>query len=109
MEYQYGEKSHFTDQIAYIKTSEIDSRDKDLILNDRNGDYSENINFKTLLEMLPEKDFVQINKKEIIALKSIKVVSANEIITNISEDGEHFTKLHISEVYKADLMEKLGN
>ncbi|KUY20099.1 two-component system response regulator [Elizabethkingia miricola] len=103
-------KSHiFTDQIAYIKTSEIDSRDKDLILNDRTVIILKNINFKTLLEMLPEKDFVQINKKEIIALKSIKVVSANEIITNISEDGEHFTKLHISEVYKADLMEKLGN
>ena len=57
--------------------------------------------------MLPEKDFVQINKKEIIALKSIKVVSANEIITNISEDGEHFTKLHISEVYKAILWKSL--
>ncbi|AJW62901.1 response regulator transcription factor [Elizabethkingia sp. HX WHF] len=104
-----GKSRIFTDQIAYIKTSEIDSRDKDLILNDRTVIILKNINFKTLLEMLPEKDFVQINKKEIIALKSIKVVSANEIITNISEDGEHFTKLHISEVYKTDLMEKLGN
>ena len=64
MEYQSGEKSHFTDQIAYIKTSEIDSRDKDLILNDHTVIILKNINFKTLLEMLPEKDFVQINKRK---------------------------------------------
>ncbi|PUB29357.1 LytTR family two component transcriptional regulator [Elizabethkingia sp. YR214] len=104
-----GKSRIFTDQIAYIKTSEIDSRDKDMILNDGTGIILKNINFKTLLEMLPEKDFSQINKKEIVALKSIKVVSVNEIITNISEDGENFARLHISEVYKADLLEKIGN
>ena len=27
----------------------------------------------------------------------------------ISEDGENFVRLHISDVYKADLLEKLGN
>ncbi|MDR2228812.1 MAG: response regulator transcription factor [Flavobacteriaceae bacterium] len=104
-----GKSRIFTDQIAYIKTSEIDSRDKDLILNDGTGIILKNINFKTLLEMLSEKDFSQINKKEIVALKSIKVVSVNEIITSISEDGENFARLHISDVYKADLLEKLGN
>ncbi|WP_407480645.1 LytR/AlgR family response regulator transcription factor [Elizabethkingia meningoseptica] len=102
-------KSHiFTDQIAYIKTSEIDSRDKDLIMNDHTNIILKNINFKTLLEMLPERDFAQINKKEIVALRSIKMVSANEIMTNVSDADENFIKLHISEVYKSDLLEKFG-
>ncbi|WP_449398942.1 hypothetical protein [Chryseobacterium wanjuense] len=54
----------FTDQIAYIKTSEIDSRDKDIILNDGTAIVLKNLSFRNLLEMLPAKDFAQVNKKK---------------------------------------------
>jgi hypothetical protein len=40
--------------------------------------------------MLPAKDFAQINKKEIIALSSIKVFTTNEIITTILTEGKTF-------------------
>lgn len=98
----------FTDQIAYIKTSEIDSRDKDILLNDGTGIVLKNLNFKNLLEMLPAKDFAQVNKKEIIALPSIKVFSTNEIITTIPAGEGSFLKLHIGETYKNALLERLG-
>lgn len=98
-----GKTVIFTDQIAYIRTSEIDSRDKDIILNDGTGILLKNLNFKTLLEMLPAKDFAQVNKKEIIALSSIKVFSTNEIITTIPVNDNSFLKLQIGETYKKRL------
>lgn len=103
-----GKTIIFTEQIAYIKTSEIDSRDKDIILNDGTAIVLKNMSFKNLLEMLPAKDFAQINKKEIISLSSIKVFSTNEIITTISVEGENFLKLQIGDAYKNSLMEMFG-
>lgn len=103
-----GKTIIFTDQIAYVKTSEIDSRDKEIILNDGTALILKNLNFKTLLEMLPSKNFAQINKKEVIALSSIKVFSTNEIITTVTTDGQNSLKLTIGETYKNLLTELLG-
>ncbi|WP_312902587.1 LytR/AlgR family response regulator transcription factor [Chryseobacterium taichungense] len=103
-----GKTVIFTDQIAYIKTSEIDSRDKDIILNDGTNIVLKNLNFKNLLEMLPDKDFAQVNKKEIIALSSIKVFSTNEIITTIPAESDGFLKLQIGETYRKRLSDLFG-
>jgi len=100
-----GKTVIFTDQIAYIKTSEIDSRDKEIILNNGTNIVLKNLNFKNLLEMLPAKDFAQVNKKEIIALSSIKVFSTNEIITAIPVNDNSFLKLQIGEIYRKRLSE----
>ena len=103
-----GKTVIFTEQISYIKTSEIDSRDKDIILSDGTTIVLKNLNFKNLLEMLPAKDFAQANKKEIIALSSIKVFSTNEIITTIAAEDHTFLKLQIGDAYKNSLMELFG-
>ncbi|SHF31691.1 LytR/AlgR family response regulator transcription factor [Chryseobacterium takakiae] len=102
-----GKTVIFTEQIAYIKTSEIDSRDKDIILRDGTTILLKNLNFKNLLEMLPAKNFAQVNKKEIIALSSVKVFSTNEIITTIALDTG-FLKLQIGEIYKKRLSDLFG-
>lgn len=102
-----GKTVIFTEQIAYIKTSEIDSRDKDIILRDGTTILLKNLNFKNLLEMLPAKNFAQVNKKEIIALSSVKVFSTNEIITTIALDNG-FLKLQIGEIYKKRLSDLFG-
>ncbi|PRB02578.1 two-component system response regulator [Chryseobacterium sp. MYb7] len=103
-----GKTVIFTEQISYIKTSEIDSRDKDIILSDGTTIVLKNLNFKNLLEMLPAKDFAQVNKKEIIALSCIKVFSTNEIITTIPSEDNTFLKLQIGDAYKNSLMELFG-
>lgn len=103
-----GKTIIFTEQIAYIKTSEIDSRDKDIILNDGTNIVLKNLNFKNLLEMLPAKGFAQVNKKEIIALSAIKVFSTNEIITTMQTEDDNFLKLQIGDTYKNSLMEMFG-
>ncbi|WP_027378229.1 LytR/AlgR family response regulator transcription factor [Chryseobacterium daeguense] len=103
-----GKTTIFTEQIIYIKTSEIDSRDKEVTLSDGTAIVLKNLSFKNLLEMLPAKDFVQINKKEIIAVSAIKVFSTNDIITTITADGESFLRLHIGEAYKKSLTDLFG-
>ncbi|WP_261511331.1 LytR/AlgR family response regulator transcription factor [Chryseobacterium paludis] len=103
-----GKTIIFTEQIAYIKTSEIDSRDKDIVLNDGTNIVLKNLNFKNLLEMLPAKGFAQVNKKEIIALSAIKVFSTNEIITTMQTEDDNFLKLQIGDTYKNSLMEMFG-
>ncbi|MGO4710458.1 hypothetical protein AB4Y90_15420 [Chryseobacterium sp. 2TAF14] len=103
-----GRSTIFTAQIAYIKTSEIDSRDKDIIMKDGTVIVLKNLNFRSLLEMLPSKDFAQVNKKEIIALSSVKVLSTNEIITTIPNETDQFLKLQIGDIYRNSLMEMLG-
>jgi len=103
-----GKTIIFTEQIAYIKTSEIDSRDKEITLKDNSTIVLKNLNFKSLLEMLPSKDFAQVNKKEIIATSAIKVFSTNEIITTLASEGENFLKLQIGDTYKTHLMEIFG-
>lgn len=103
-----GKSTLFTEQIVYIKTSEIDSRDKDILLKDGVTIVLKNLNFKTLLEMLPAKDFAQVNKKEIIALSSVHVLSASEIITNIPADAQTFLRVQIGDAYRNSLMEMLG-
>ncbi|MEA1847741.1 response regulator transcription factor [Chryseobacterium sp. MHB01] len=102
-----GKTIIFTNQIAYIRTSEIDSRDKDITLRDGTTIVLKNLNYKNLLEMLPAKDFAQVNKKEIIALSFIKVFSNNEIITTIPEN-DSFLKLQIGEAYKHALLDRFG-
>jgi len=102
-----GKTVIFTGQVAYIRTSEIDSRDKDLLLKDGTTIVLKNLNFKKLLEMLPKKDFAQINKKEVIALSSIKAFSASEIVTTIPME-DHFLKLQIGDTYRNSLLEIFG-
>ncbi|MCY0967946.1 LytR/AlgR family response regulator transcription factor [Chryseobacterium wangxinyae] len=104
-----GKTIIFTEQITHIKTSEIDSRDKEITLKDNSTIILKNLNFRSLLEMLPAKDFAQINKKEIVAISAIKIFSTTEVVTNIKTNQENFLKLHVGETYKNALLEVFAN
>ena len=101
-----GKTKISADSVLYIKTSEIDSRDKVAILDDYSELTLKNINFKTLLELLPTENFVQINKKEVIATKAVKAFSGTVIVTTLVEPSGLPLKLHLSQAYK-DGFEKL--
>jgi hypothetical protein len=57
------------------------------------------------LAELPEKDFCQINKKEIIAVKTITFFSHNEINSSITKDGKQI-QFSLSEIYKANFLKR---
>lgn len=102
-----GKSIIFADQIVYIKTSEIDSRDKDLVLKNDSEIILKNLSFKHLSELLPEKNFVQISKKEMVNTKHIKVFSSSEIILDIKDSAGNPLKLSVSEVFRDQVSERL--
>lgn len=104
-----GRSIIFTEEILHIKTSDIDSRDKEVLLTNKNSIVLKNLNFKNLLEMLPDKDFIQINKKEIISINSVKALTGNEIQTSFLDEKRQPIKLQIGEAFKNSVIKKLGD
>ena len=103
-----GKTRIFVSDVVYIKTSDIDSRDKDLMLKNNSEITLKNLSFKNLSELLPEKSFVQINKKEMVNIQHIQVFSSSEIILDVvSSDGIPL-KLGVSDIFKNQISEKLS-
>lgn len=102
-----GKTVIFTNEFVYIKTSEIDSRDKDISLKNSSELILKNLSFKHLSELLPQKYFVQINKKEMVNIHHIKVFSSLEIILDRTATDGNPLKLNVSDVFKDQVSEKL--
>ncbi|MBX3238607.1 MAG: response regulator [Chitinophagaceae bacterium] len=102
-----GKTLLFLDQLCYIRSSDIDSRDKLAQLFDGTLITLKNISFEKLQGLLPKDDFARINKKEIIALKSVQVFSFDEITTTLPGPSGERLKLVLSEVYRNDFLRKV--
>lgn len=101
-----GKALVFFDQLLYVKTSEIDSRDKIALLTDGTQIVFKNISFEKLLGELPWDDFVRVNRKELVAVKSVKVYSTDQVTTNIQIDGKNLI-LGLSELYKNNFLKAI--
>ena len=67
-----GKAILFFDQIAFIKTSETDSRDKIVRLFNGEEFTLKNISFDKVKSILPVINFCRINKKEFISLNAVQ-------------------------------------
>ncbi|MDP3916269.1 MAG: response regulator [Bacteroidota bacterium] len=96
----------FFDQLVYIHTSEIDSRDKTALL--ENGAFLQlkNITFEKLISVLPPDQFCRINKKELISLGKVLYFSNNQITTNIFFQSEKPLVLTLGETYRDEFIIK---
>lgn len=95
-----------SEKIFCIMTSDIDSRDKIILLNDTTRIIAKNLSFEKLLEMLPANDFVRINKRAVIALKHVQYYSHDEITADITAtDGKAYT-FPLSEIYRSDFIKR---
>lgn len=101
-----GKAILFFDKIAYIKTSENDSRDKIARLFDGEEFVLKNITFDKLNESLPSNDFCRVNKKEILSIKAVQVFSFDEITTNLISEQGKCIRLSLSENYRNDFLQK---
>lgn len=102
-----GKSLLFFDQIALIRTSDMDSRDKLVILQDSSELTLKNVTFEKLKKHLPPTDFCQINKQEIIALKTVSYFSFDEITTRIIRDKQNI-KLILSDKYRSEFIQKVS-
>jgi len=103
-----GKAILFFDKIAYIKTSDQDSRDKIARLFDGEEFVLKNISFDKLSEILPYTNFLRINKKEILNIKAIQVFSFDEISTTLTSDQGKNIKLTLSEHYRNEFLHKVN-
>jgi len=102
-----GKTLVFFDQLHYICTSSVDSRDKIANLADGSSITVKNTSFEKLLSRLPENQFCRINKKEIIALHCVQFFSHDEITTNMTQANGKNLVLNLNESYRADFIQKI--
>lgn len=100
-----GKTLLFFEQVSYITSSSIDSRDKIAILESGDELVLKNISYNELLKMLPVALFSRVNKKDVIALKTLKFFTHDEIVIHL-KNGEK--KLPFSTNFKKEFLEKTG-
>ena len=98
---------HFN-QIVYISTSTLESRDKTIVYNDLSELTLKNITLDNLTEILPEKNFVRINKREIINIQHIKYFHSESITLDILSKENKEINLILSEVYKSNFLDRIS-
>lgn len=97
----------YFDQLAYIKTSDTDSRDKLARLVDNSTLLLKNVTFEHLHEILPPGQFCQINKREMIGFKSVYSFSHNEITTRIQNENGQPLVLVLSGMYRKNFLQEI--
>ena len=95
------------EKIFCIMASDIDSRDKVLLLEDSTRIVAKNYSFDKLLDMLPNSDFIRVNKKAALAVKHVQYFSHDEITSGITDvDGKPYT-FPLSEIYRSDFIKRI--
>ncbi len=95
-----GKTSIISNNILYIIASNIDSRDKIALLSNGTHIFIKNLSFDKLMQILPEKDFRRVNRKEIIAVSSITAYTFEKIVTSIINDDGKVLEIKIGERYR---------
>ena len=102
-----GKTLLFFDTIGYVSASETDSRDKFVQLTDGHTLTLKNISFEKLEGLLPAADFCRINKKQMIALKSVQFFSHDQITTAFADAAGKSIVLTLNEIYRTDFLKKV--
>lgn len=100
-----GKALLFFDQIVRITSSEGDKRDKQAMLENGERPVLKNISFAQLLAALPADRFCRVNKKDVVALRSVKYYTHDEILLSTATGEE---KLPFSENFRKVFLEKMG-
>lgn len=95
------------DEIMYITSSETDKRDKVVYLENEQRLTLKNINYEQLLSILPFNKFCRVNKKDVIALKTVQFYSHEEISTKLFTKNKEVIKLALNDTYRAEFKSKL--
>lgn len=98
-----GKALIYFDQILYITTADIDKRDKQIML-EQESLLLKNISFEKLLTALPHAEFCQVNKKEIIALKTVQFFSHDEITTSLTDENGKKKTVVLTDNFRSDFL-----
>jgi DNA-binding LytR/AlgR family response regulator len=93
--------------ILYITSSDTESRDKVVYLQNGNRTTLKNTRFEHILEILPSTKFCRVNKKDIIALKTVEHFTFDEIRTSITLKPNEKVNFALSDVYRDEFRQKI--
>lgn len=102
-----GKTIIFHEQIFYIHSSEVDSRDKNIYLHDGTVFTAKNYSFNSLLELLPDSDFCQVNKREAVAIRAVSFFSNDEITTKLIISKSKPLVITLSDNYRSEFIRKI--
>jgi DNA-binding LytR/AlgR family response regulator len=85
--------------IAYVTTSDVDGRDKVVVMKDNSSVVLKNISFESLQSQLPAHTFCRVNKRSLISLQIVDSYSFESITTTLSSDGKPLV-FALNEVYR---------
>lgn len=95
-------------QIVYVRTSDIDSRDKTALLSNGTHLQLKNISFEKLSSLLPSAGFCRVNKKELIQMSTVLYFSNDQITTNIYFQSEKSLIIALGETYRNCFITKIN-
>jgi two-component system, LytTR family, response regulator len=103
-----GKALIYFDQVLHITTGEKDKRDKLLFLEDGKELTLKNISFQELIKVFPASRFCRVNKKDIIALNTVRFITNDLITTNIPSTTSKETVFVLGEIYRDDFLSKIN-
>lgn len=103
-----GKSVIYFEQLYYVRSSDIDSRDKVALLANGVSLTLKNVSFESLESLLPASDFVRINKKELIAARIVQSFSFDKLYTNAPDTAAVPAELTIGEAYRKPFLKKMG-
>jgi len=103
-----GKAIIFFNQIIYLYSSDVDSRDKIILLQDGTTLTAKNYTFNAILKELPYMDFCQVNKREVISIKAVAFFTNEEITTRIAPPTGKQLIVHLSDCYKNEFLRKIS-
>ncbi len=92
--------------MLYITASDTDSRDKAVHLANGSKLIIKNMSFEQILLLLPKSKFCRINKKDVIALKTVQHFTSDTITTNVFLKSQPLV-LVLSDVFNEEFKSKL--
>lgn len=93
--------------ILYITSSDTHGRDKLVYLKNGSKTTIKNTSFDEILTELPITKFCRINKKDVIALKTVQYFTSDEVVTDIKLKGDQALSLALSYVYREEFKLKI--
>ncbi len=95
------------EELGWIGTSEVDSRDKIAYLKDGASLLLKNISFESLQNILPSSDFSRINKQEIISLSIVRFYVHDQITSVLKQENGKPMLHNLSERYREEFLAKV--
>lgn len=94
-------------QVLYLRTSPVDSRDKEMYMKNGIRLLLKNISYQKLEYLLPKEYFCRINKQEIIHTGIVEHITGSQIISNIKNEKNEPVTFALTDIYRTHFYERI--